>query len=596
MTARLLPALLSLFAVVGLAGTVRAASPPAESLVPPTTCGFFSSPNWPKFSTALDKIALGQLLGSDAMKPFVESATGKLNAGEVLFRWLPGLTPNDVRDVATGEVAVAVISDDKAPPAVVVLIDTADNAKKADAFLDTFVKRLTAAGAKAAAEKVNGATVYALPAEWKGSPFRECAVIRQGDWVVIGSGADVIDGVLARLAGKEAKSLAADDAFTKTTAAVQKELGDTHLRVFVRPLPFLLAARTLSGEAKPAKKDTLEVMQKEGFDGLKGLGVALRLGDAEHDVIARGKVYTPDKLQKSARVLDFPNAALPDPPAWVPATAGSATAVSVDFVKAFQAFIGWIDATTGDGEKGVFDALLDGLKMDPDGPQVDVKKLIVGVLKSPAWMTSLRPASGPQQTVAGIGIPGEPALTKVLKALFKGDPEVKALPFGDHGAWQLSPKKKKDQEPPPPMVLGVGHGSLFVTDTPESLKLLNTTGAKLADDDGYKTTTAAVGKLASGDAAARGFVRVEEWGKDVWAELARADKPAEKPAAKTNTPTVASVLKGLFATKDGGDKPAFDFTTLPAFAKVRERFTGRAGFVVTTQPDGWSFALLVSKP
>ena len=65
-----------------------------------------------------------------------------------------------------------------------------------------------------------------------------------------------------------------------------------------------------------------------------------------------------------------------------------------------------------------------------------------------------------------------------------------------------------------------------------------------------------------------------------------------------DSPRLASavVLAEVFATKDGGDKPAFDFTTLPAFAKVRERFTGRAGFVVTTQPDGWSFALLVGKP
>ncbi len=588
MTARMLT---SLLAVCAVGGFVRAASPPAETLVPPTACGFFSSPNWPKASAAFDKTAVGQLLNSDpAMKPFIGSATGKLNAGEVVFRWLPGLTPNDVRDVATGEVAVAVFGDDKTAPGVVVLIDTADNAKKADAFLDTFGKRLTAAGAKAAAEKVNGATVYALPAEWKGSPFRACAVIRQGDWVVIGSGADVVAGVLDRLSGKEAKALAADDAFTKTTAAVQKELGDTHLRVFVRPMPFLFTARTLSGEAKPAKNDKLDAMQKEGFDGLKGLGVAIRVGDAEHDLIARGKVYTPEKLKLSARVLDFPNAALPDPPAWVPATAGSATAVSVDFVKAFQAFAGWVDATTGDGEKGVFDATLDGLKMDPDGPQVDVKRSIVGVLKSPVWMASLRPAEGPQQSVTGIGIPGEPAMAQVLKKLFDGDKEVKAVAFGDHGAWQLLPKKKKEQEPRP--TLGAGHGSLFVTDTPEGLKLLNAGGAKLADDDAYKATTAAVGKLVGGDAAARGFVRVEEWGKDVWAELARADKPA----AKAKTPTVASVLKNLFAAKDGADKPAFDFTQLPAFAKVRARFTGRAGFAVTTQPDGWSFALLVSKP
>ncbi|MCG8652662.1 MAG: hypothetical protein MI861_22675, partial [Pirellulales bacterium] len=80
---------------------------PAIELLPDTVAGLVRVPNLPKFREAFKKTHLGRLMEEPAMQPFIDAQRARADNYFASIDNKIGLRPNDLYDIATGELAVA---------------------------------------------------------------------------------------------------------------------------------------------------------------------------------------------------------------------------------------------------------------------------------------------------------------------------------------------------------------------------------------------------------------------------------------------------------------------------------------------------------
>src|SRR5262249_39288300 len=93
-----------------------------------------------------------------------------------------------------------------------------------------------------------------------------------------------------------------------------------------------------------------------------------------------GRENSPDKYDLAARLLKFPAGGDLAPQPWVPSHLATYNTFRWDIKAAFAAMGPLVDEIMA--EKGVFRDVIDSLKTDPQGPQVDIEKDLVGNLGS----------------------------------------------------------------------------------------------------------------------------------------------------------------------------------------------------------------------
>jgi len=572
--------------------------PPAETLLPNSTRGFFSTPSLRRFDEAWAQTSFFALCNDPAVKGFRQAAEGRLDRGEVFIPALLGLTYRDVKEAATGELAVAIVQDGPSP-ALVLLLDVTGNTAGADKVLERASQRLVTAGSKQAAAMIGGekAVVFALPEGLRFGLMQQCYFLRKGDCLIASSSAQEVQGILERLAAPAPNTLSKVAAFQATTAAAEAELRQGQARWFAEPLAFWEAVRTFWGEKPKEKVDRLQVYKKEGFTALQGMGGTIVLSTGPNEVLIRGHVHAPGPFQRAARMLDLPNMEVVDPPVWVPRQAARCLALSLKFRQAFDAYATLFDSLYGDGKTGVFEDLVKGTRDDADGPRVDVRKEMIAPLQRPLWLLALRPAEGKRlEWLRGAPIPSEKSYADALGRLFDEDEQVKALAFGHHKAWKIlsekelpkSKKKEKKNWSLPPSTLTAARQAWLMVQTPEILPLVMRKEPPLAEAPEYREMIKRLGGEVGSAACLRGFIRNEDEIRDTWEGFRTGTLPADRWERK--------VLKRLFVAKGDRDALPFDMKLLPDFAQVQRHARTETGVAAVTREKGWSLLLLVPRP
>lgn len=574
--------------------------PRAETLLPGTTRGFFSTPNWRKFDEVWAKTSFAALLNDPAVKEFRQAAEGRLDRGEVIIPALLGLTYRDVKEAVTGEMAVAIVQDGPSP-ALILLLDVTGNNAVADLVLERAGKRLVAAGSEKGAQRIGGqnAAVYSLPDGLRFGLMQKCHYLRQGDWLIASSSAQEIQGVLERLGtAAPPNTLGKLTAFQTTTAAAEAELTGGHARWFAEPLAFWEALRIFYGEKPREKVDRLQVFKKEGFTALQGIGGAIVLSTGANELLARGYVHAPGPFQRAARMLDLPNMPVVDPPVWVSRQVARCLALSVKFPQAFDAYPTLFDSLYGDGKPNVFGDLMKRTRDDPDGPQVDVRKQLVAPLQGPLWLLGLRPekATG-LEWLRGVTIPSEKSYADALGRLFDEDEQVKTLKVDGTKAWRILsekelPKPKKKEKKTwslPPSTQAAARQAWLMAQTPGTLEQVLRKEPPLAAAPEYQEMIKRLGQEVGPAACLRGFIRNEDEIRDTWEGFRNGTLPADRWERK--------VLKKLFVARGDRDALPFNMTLLPAFAQVQKHIRTQTGVAAVAQEKkGWSLLFLIPRP
>ena len=289
---------------------------------------------------------------------------------------------------------------------------------------------------KKAEEKVPGIAAYTI----------------EGDTLVASDSETVLVGILGRLGGKAVDSLSHVVAFDKVAKKVHGERAplETHVRWFVEPLGYAESVRAANGGKVKRGLDKLAVLRKEGFGCLQGIGGRIDLHTGEHEFLHNTYAYAPavdgakkgEKYLKSANLLDFPNSKNLEVQDWVPNTVSAHFSFNLEIQNAFKHFGSIFDAFADN--PGTWEEVLDGLKGDPAGPEVDVNAEIVKRLgQRITVVTDYKLPIDPkcERVVVAIELSADPeAEKKVLAAirkLMKVEADAKAIKIEGFDGWEI---------------------------------------------------------------------------------------------------------------------------------------------------------------
>jgi len=642
---RLLPCLkvafsCSLLVIVSATCSQAESFPPSETIFPATTRAWISLPDSRGFSEAFGQSTYGQLTQDPSMKPFIESFRRQLaeSGGERLGKL--GLKLKDFEKVPGGEIAAAAIGLDDGLLATVLLVDTTGHEEEAIALLKKIEKRLVdqksrKLSVKGMPEEIR---IYALPPS-ADDAVRDVEDVRElrvafatvPGALVVGDHAATVADVLAALDKGRADSLASHNTF----AAVAKHCGE-HMANAVAPLrwyidPFRFAAgykATNPPRERRKGPDYLAILGRQGFDVIKAAGGVVAFDDGIYEMRHHAMIYAPpldgrepfavDRFDGAARLLHFPNVDSISPPAWAPRDVSSWVSMKWDLQNAFQSIEPLVDDIVG--EKGVFDDVIASLKEDPDGPQIDVEKDLVGCFGNEVTVIS--------DYVEPIGVESERLVIaikttdpeKVAETVGKSmatDPDMQRVESNGHVIWELIDRtmeiptleietpggaiphadddprtarrrrqqlREREEKLLPHSAVTTAHGYLLIASHRDFLERVLATpesGESLATSGDYSVASVELSKLLPGSVAAGSFNREDEAIRPVYETLRQGMMPKSKSM-------LGQLLNGILGDGKEGSvrEQKIDGSLLPEFDVIRH-YLGVGGVGLQTLSDGW---------
>jgi len=624
--------------------------PPSETLLPKTTVGFASATNYDTLEQHWRETQIGKLLADPVMQPFEKDMQRQLRDRWSAVRERLGLSLDDLKGVPGGEVAVAMIQPKQGEAAMALLIDITGRLRQAEAMLAGAQAGLLKEGAKESRKQIGPATVliYDMPLA---QPAQAAPLAGQAPAAVAQAGArqtvyfltqtmvgasdnlEVITGILGRLAGNHQRdSLAEVLGFQAVMKRCAQDKGPAapQARWFIYPLGYAEAARAATPPEKRRRgKTIIEIIRKQGFTAVQGVGGFLDLAADGFQVIHRTAVYAPPPYVKSMKMFVLPNKAGQDftPEPWVPREVSTYATLYVDILNAFDNFGFLYDEFVG--QEGVWAETLRGMKDDPNGPGIDLRKELIENLGQRITVISdykLPITTSSERLLFAIEAKDEKAVAKAIEKSVKNDPTIKKRTIGDRVIWEiveeeqpqvpgisvdipsLTPKKEKPGKPEPKEeeepeekeghflphgAITVTHGRLLVASHLDFLlKVLKTIPEPdmLRSNLEFRQVWDTIGnKLNLSAQCARQFSFTDEEFRPTY-ELIKQGKMPESESLLGRALNTASG-----ATKKGAPrKQQISGKNLPDYQVVR-RSLGPGGLGVMSEPNGWFLKGILDK-
>lgn len=621
--------------LIGSAGVARAATAfaPSERIFPATTRGWVSISHGPEFRQRFDRTPYGLLLKDPAMKPFIESVRRQVEASNSGRLGRLGLTLDDLLEVAGGEYALGAVESPAGRLATVVLVDTTGRDAEARALVDTMNRRMVEQkGTKVAAAGLDSLTVYQFPVREDAaqSADQRVAFTLAGSALVVGDDPALVGQVLGTLAQGRGDCVGSVPAFGAVVARCQDKVPAqaAAVRWFVDPLPFAKAYQATNPPREKRKgPDYVAILGRQGFDVVKGAGGVVVFNDGGHAMRHHTMVYAPplagrqagaaDRFNLAARMLQFPDVATIVPQPWVPRDVSGWTSLQFDLRNAFVTVETLVDDIVG--EKGVYDDVIASVKEDPDGPQIDLEKDLVGCLGSRLTLITdhaLPIDTESERLVIAVEATDPARVAATVAKSMSIDPDMARIELQGNVAWELIDRsmaipqlevetpggavvhadddgdsgrrrnklRDRDEKLLPHSVVTVAHGHLFVASHRDILeRVLATQGGveSLGSAADYGLIAVELDRLLPGAAATRSFTREDEAIRPAYEMLRRGVMPKSKSLT-------GQLLNGIL----GDGKPGsvrtqrLDGSTLPDFEAIR-RYFGTVGVGMQSLPDGW---------
>jgi hypothetical protein len=597
----------------------------SEDLLPETTKGYLSIPNAVEFDKQWKKTQIGQLMNDPVMEPFSKDLRRQFEDRLSSLRDRLGLTLDDVKDVPSGELAVAIVQPSADESVTVLLMDVKGNLDKAEAMLRKASANFARRHGKKSEIEVGGikALYFDIPIDpndpnpgpGKAIYFLHNNLLGAGDSV------QVMRDVIGRLASGDRKgSLGQLQEYTAVMARAKKDAGPLApiARWWIQPLGYVEAMRVATPEQQRRKGRSMSaLMRNQGFEAVRGMGGYVNFLQGKHEVFHRTAIYAPQPFQKSMKMLSLPNGTEFTPQRWVPRDVAGYTTLYVDMLNAFDNFGPLFDEVVGEGkETGIWADVLQSLKDDPNGPRIDLREELIKHLGNRISMVTdyqlpITPTS--QRLIYAVEAVDEKLVAAAITKWMQGDPGTKRREFQGHIIWEMvepdepeipkvnleaipsvtpgRAKTKDTEEEPekeirllPHAAVTVAHGQLFIASHIDFLlKILPLVEPRkmLARDIDYQVVTQNLDQLGIKSAALRSFSRTDETFRPAY-ELTKQGKMPESQTM------LARMLNAFMnpGKKGSQRKQKLDGSKMPDFQVVR-RYLGPAGVIMVSEPDGW---------
>ncbi|MEQ8789117.1 MAG: hypothetical protein RIC55_22585 [Pirellulaceae bacterium] len=598
---------------------------PSEQILPATTKAYVAVPDFDDFRAKWNETQLGKLAKDPVMKPFAEDLRAQIKFKLSQTGVRLGLTLEDLQGVHGGEVCLAVIQPegDTAQHAMALLADVSGHTAEAATLMEKISAEMLRRGATRSTQMMRGVDVthYTVPLKKADLPPLHIYQFLVDDQFVAIDHAGEAEAILARLAGDSTTAtLSEAPRFQVSMRRCDEEANGLtpHFRWFIEPFGYAETIRATAGGKRRRGTDVMAVLRSQGFTAIQGLAGHVTFATGDHELVYRTFIYAPavdgadpngEKYDLAARMLQFPDRGLLRAQSWIPRHVASYTSFNWKMKEAFEYSKTLVDELAGEE---VFEEVLQGIKLDPKGPQVDLRAELVAHLGQRATVLAdnklpVTPQS--QRVMVAIELTNAPAVAQTVNKAMETDRNAEKREFADHIIWEMvekehtelalqidgppglgpfdeGPKPKKDDRPVlPHSAVTVAHGHLiFATHINLIRDLLTAVEDRqtLSESGDYIAVNAALDRLGGGDDDSfRMFTRTDEAYRPSY-ELMRQGKMPESETL------LGRLLNAILAPEeeDAKREQQIDGSKMPDFQVVR-RYLGPAGLFVKTEADGW---------
>ncbi|MCC9599735.1 membrane or secreted protein [Stieleria sp. JC731] len=420
-------------------------------LLPESTAGVVRIPRLPDFCNAWQQTNLGQMIASKEMQPFVDAQRERaLNYFDTLDRKI-GLKAKDLYDIASGEVVFAwmAFENAKRPFSFCVIADTRGRQEDADAAGKQIDEELKAGGATRDDVSFGDETIRVYRTKPKPGQLKveEIAISWNGDRFIAADREVVVKNLLAAVDDEELRQAFSKresfvNAMKKSNDAIaqaKEESAKVCWEWYAEPFSMGRILREVFEYDRHDDLDIIELLEGQGFGVIEALGGVGAVNGDRFDILHRGVLLASGKLTKGARMLQPVNQPLPPVPAWPTADCGAFYRVNWDLETAFWSAESLVNAALGDD---LFRPMLDGIRDDVEGPQVDFAKDFIPNLDDQILLITdnTKPVSPESdRMLVAVRIVNPDVVAEVIRKWMEVEPDAQKLDVAEFDVWQVEP-------------------------------------------------------------------------------------------------------------------------------------------------------------
>lgn len=601
------------------------AAVPSDALMSHTTRGYASIGDIEELCEKWNQTQMGQLVQDESMQPFIEDLKDQLKRKITGLRDKLGVELSDLRDIAGGEIGLGLVERENDRAAAALVVDVSDHRSQLDKLLVKVGRELSKRGATKEITDVSGIamTTYTIPPKNEADVEHTAVFFVKNDMLCASDSRQEAEEMLRRFDGAAGNRLIDAETYQVTMSRCREESGGImpQIRWYMDPFGYARAVRSLASEKEKSRgKDYLMILSNQGFDAVKGLGgyVSLAVGGA-FEILHRTSVYAPpipgepDRYRLGMRMMKFPNSNELTAQPWSPRKLATYRTFNCDLANAFEHFGTLFDAMID--YEDAFANMMEGLEVDPYGPQVDIRKDFIAHLgQRVTLVTDYEVPITPkcERFLFVIEVTDEQAIAATVKKFMASDPNAIKTQFRNRTVWELQeaqeeipeldiavadldllePVEAAPADGPakkafPTSAVSVADGHLFIASHIDFLKevfSLDTPQSTLGTAGDYREVDNALSQLSSEEAAARFFIRTDEAYRPIY-ELLRQGKMPESETL------LGRLLNRLLSPPDDEAEgilreQKIDGRQLPDFEMVR-RYFSPAGTIIRSSDDGW---------
>jgi len=406
---------LALAVALGLTSSLAYAvdTVPATKMFPATTQALVRLPDTARFVDAWAKTQFGKLATDAKLQNFWNTQRDDIRSRLSEAGWQLSVDVEDIEAIADGQTAIGWIArDGEKPFSVAAVVDIGTRELQAEEFLKRVAKELQAR--EASESKVKILDVEVTRYQWQ-SPtnpknlLQSYYVINKGQLIATDD-ERTMQELLDAQSGAKTDSLVDSKTFQEATAKLP-EMKEIDIEYFVNPLGMVKLLREVGGRPKKNQPDILKLLTDQGFGAVRCITGNLNFASEQHDMVHNGFIKLEQPIEEPVKILTFPNVKTFDVPSWLSTGSAAVTAFSWDLQEAFPRFKYLVDSYVN--SPGTFDSMIDGIKTDIQGPQIDIVKEVLPLLTSQFFI------------VTEVTEPITPVSKRSLVAVKLNDPEGK---------------------------------------------------------------------------------------------------------------------------------------------------------------------------
>ncbi len=624
-----------------LATSFAQAAKPAAELVPNTTRGFLSIPDFQVIQASFEKTELGKLAETEEMKPFYEDIKEQLNeqVGQAGVRL--GINWSQLADVVAGEVAIGVIEPERhnnQKHAVALIADVSGKDQAVQKLLKSIDNRMQKQRANRRQQNIRGTTLttYDIPPQKRGRRGFSVSIFvytfedgsRQ---LVAADHPDVANDLLETIAVNVFNgSLASKESFQKVVARCTREANGLSPQAiwYIEPLGYARVTREALPKRKPRRNDVLKALEDQGFDALEAVGGFANLSTGQHELLVRAMVYAPgdpnlpQKFKLAARMMNDAKPVQGGVPNWVPHNVSGYHTLSWDIKKSFTHVGTLVDEIAG--QVGFFQDVIESLKEDPNGPRIDIEKQVIAHLGDRVTLitdTTLPITIESERILVSISLSNPQAMEKGMNQIMESDPtaekhliegqtvwlitaqEEEDIPGLDGGLDELEFNDDNDEEEDDPLIsiadtaLCIHDGNLIVSShiefIEELIKAAPRQQSELENATDFKAVNEELAKISPPNQATslRSFTRIDDAVQGTYELFKHGRLPESKGL-------VGRLLNRIVDGDEKGElrQQKFNARKLPSFDELVRKHLGPAGATIQLDDEGLIITLISLKP